>query len=129
MKHTQRKLIHPEVDNECNVVRNDIRASYRTATGNFKQEGRHLCRSKGIKIVSASPPKMANWRELLMMVQKSGVHQLRLVAEIPLFTVGFINPNGGFLAGFLKHLRSPATRWIFFQCKPTKNIAWNFEEK
>ena len=36
---------------------------------------------------------MANWRELLMMVQKSGVHQLRLVFEIPLSTVGFLNPR------------------------------------
>ena len=72
------------------------------ATGQLQKQGRKArnCRSKGINIVSASPlPKkkghlqMANWRELLMMVQKSGVHQLRLVFEIPLSTVGFLNPR------------------------------------
>ena len=38
---------------------------------------------------------------LLLMVQKSGGHQLRLVVYIPLFTTGLINPR--WLAGFLNH--------------------------
>ena len=39
---------------------------------------------------------------LLLMVQKSGCHQLRLVGYLPLFTTGFSTISGGCL-GFLNH--------------------------
>ena len=46
------------------------------------------------------PPKsLFSMMFILLMVQKSCDHQLRLVVEIPSFTTGFIHPNGGVLAG------------------------------
>ena len=42
---------------------------------------------------------------LLLMVQNSGNHQLRLVDEIPLFATGFLHPNGV----FFRRVSEPST--------------------
>ncbi len=62
---------------------------------------------------------------ILLMVWKSGIHQLSLVVNVPLLSDGFfLHPLGGFLAGFrtnhqqyvlkaLSALKLLVSKWIF----------------
>ena len=58
-------------------------------------------------------------QDLLVMVQKSGVHQLRLVVEIPLFAMGFSFSTIQTVVVF--RISEPSTVGIILMTDPWKN--------
>ena len=58
---------------------------------------------------------------LLLMLQKSGIHQLRLVVDIPFFTSGFYTSKRWLALGFLNHQQ--------YDCLASFQIHWTWFER